>query len=301
MKNRGFDYRVEIGREGAGSSVLDYLSRRYLHSTRAEWSERLEGGEVLLDGTPVTAAATLRAGQSLVWRRPPWVEPQAPLRFDRLHEDEHLVAVSKPAGLPTLPGAGFLEHTLLHRLRSEIPGASVLHRLGRWTSGVVLCSKGAEAHAALSAAFRERRVEKLYRTLATGGPQEARFEIDTPIGEVPHPILGTVHAADPGGKPSRSRVEVVERRRGEFLADVRIETGRPHQIRIHLAAAGYPLAGDPLYVAGGRPPIDCRALPGDPGYLLHATRVALEHPVTREPFSVEAPLPVPLRVEGEAE
>jgi 23S rRNA pseudouridine1911/1915/1917 synthase len=102
--------------------------------------------------------------------------------------------------------------------------------------------------------------------------------ITTPIGPAPHPLLGSVHAASPQGKPSLSQVTVLERRADSFLCDVRIATGRPHQIRIHLAAAGHPLTGDPLYGPGGLPGPDSRALPGDPGYLLHAAELSFCHP-----------------------
>ncbi len=289
--NRGFAYRDQIGADHAGWSALDYLASRYRHSTRATWQRRFGDGEVLIDDAPAVETSVLRAGQSVVWCRPPWIEPDAPLVFAVLYEDDHLVAVLKPPGLPTLPGGGFLEHTLLHQLRRRTPNAGVLHRLGRWTSGVLLAAKNPTAHAAVSEAFRERRVDKRYRALATGRPATGTFDVETPIGTVPHPILGAIHAAASDGKRSRTRVEVVELRNDVFLADVWIETGRPHQIRIHLAAAGHPLVGDPLYTIGGRPAPDCQALPGDPGYLLHAAEIRLAHPITGERLVIEAPPP----------
>jgi len=294
--NRGFAYRDEIGADHVGWCALDYLTSRYVHSTRDAWQRRLADGEVLIDGTVASGATALCAGQSLVWHRPPWIEPDAPLAFAVLYEDDHLVAVLKPPGLPTLPGGGFLEHTLMHQLRRRTPNAGILHRLGRWTSGVLLASKNPTAHAAVSAAFRERRIDKRYRALAMSTPAETTFIVETPIGVVPHPILGTIHAASVDGKPSRTRVEVVAIRDGAFLADVWIETGRPHQIRIHLAAAGHPLVGDPLYAVGGQPAPDCRALPGDPGYLLHAAEIRLAHPLTGERLVIEAPPPPELSV-----
>jgi len=112
---------------------------------------------------------------------------------------------------------------------------------------------------------------------------------------VPYPPLGTLHAASPEGRPSSSAVTVLERRTGSFLCDVTIATGRPHQIRIHLAAVGHPLLGDPLYEIGGQPRPGGTALPGDPGYSLHAAEIAFEHPETGRRVVVVAPLPEVLR------
>lgn len=123
-------------------------------------------------------------------------------------------------------------------------------------------------------------VGKRYRARASGRPGPDEMTISARIGPVPHPVLGSVHAADPNGKPSLSRVTVLERYADSFLCDVRIETGRPHQIRIHLAAAGHPLVGDPLYAAGGLPAPGTCALPGDPGYLLHSAELSFLHPAT---------------------
>lgn len=293
--NEGFEYRERIGAEADGEPLLAYLTRQYRHSSAAEWTERIESGRVLLDSTPGRPDSVLRRGQVLVWRRPAWTEPDAPTSFAVLYEDEDLLAVAKPAGLPTLPGGGFLNATLLHRVRAYAPGASPLHRLGRWTSGVVLFARTRENLADLTRQWISRAVGKRYRALAVGKPTRCDFEIDTPIGPVPHPLLGSVHAASDDGKASVSDVTVVEQREGEFLCDVRIATGRPHQIRIHLAAAGHPLVGDPLYPAGGIPVRGCRALPGDPGYNLHAAELTFRHPRTARELGVTCEPPPVLR------
>ena len=127
------------------------------------------------------------------------------------------------------------------------------------------------------------------------GPKVPEFEVTTPIGPVPHPPLGTVHAASPGGKPSRSLFRVLGERDGSFLAEIDIATGRPHQIRIHAAAAGHPLVGDPLYAAGGRPSASSKALPGDPGYLLHSELLRLRHPRGGEEIELRCAPPPGLR------
>jgi len=235
---------------------------------------------VLVDAKPASPDAMLRRGQDLVWRRPPWEEPDAPLAFSVLYEDGDVLAVSKPAGLPTLPGANFLQSTLLHQVRLYATDATALHRLGRWTSGLVLFARNRSARAELARQLRAREIGKRYRALADGDPPWDAITVDRPIGKVSHPWLGSVHAAASDGKPSVSRIDVLERRAGSFLCDVRIATGRPHQIRIHLAAAWHPLVGDPLYVSGGVPAVATRAVPGDPGYLLHAAEVTFRHPRT---------------------
>jgi len=276
--------------------LLDYLERRYVHSSRAEWAGRIERGRLLIDNGSGRPDTILRAGRTLVWNRPPWTEPDAPLEFDVLFVDEELLAVAKPAGLPTLPGAGFLMSTLLHRVRRLFPGAAPLHRLGRWTSGIVLFSRTRAAHTDLGRQWASRTVGKRYRALASGRPTAPRFEIDTPIGPVPHPLLGSIHAASAAGKPAISRVRLLEQRDGAFLCDVRIETGRPHQIRIHLALVGHPLLGDPLYPSGGVPAARCAALPGDSGYNLHAAELSFRHPLSRREVVVGCTPPDVLRV-----
>lgn len=260
--------------------MLTYLASRYRHSSRDEWAKRIASGLVLLDGEPVEAGSLLYRSGELVWRRPPWIEPEAPTSLELLYEDDDLLAVAKPAGLPTMPGANFLTSTLLYLVRALSPHAAPLHRLGRWTSGVVLCAKNHHARATLSGQWETGDVGKRYRALATGAPADDEFTIDTPIGPVPHRLLGTVHAASPAGRPSLSQVTVIERRDGAFLCDVRIATGRPHQIRIHLASAGHPLVSDPLYGPDGQPLTDTNALPGDPGYHLHAAELTFPHPRT---------------------
>jgi 23S rRNA pseudouridine1911/1915/1917 synthase len=278
-----------------GRTALSYLTERFAHSTEPQWRRRIEAGRVLVDGASVAAEARLRSGQTVTWLRPPWQEPDAPLEFSILYRDRALLAVAKPAGLPTLPGGGFLDHTLLALVRRQDPQAVPLHRLGRWTSGIVLFARVPKARAPLSDAWRSGAVWKSYRALAGGQASRHVFSVDARIGTVPHPLLGTVHAACARGRPASSRITVLEQREEAFLADVEIATGRPHQIRIHLAAAGHPLVGDPLYAKGGRPAEGCTALPGDPGYHLHAAQLRLRHPVTQRTLDLESPPPAELR------
>jgi len=295
--NEGFEYRERLGPGAAGRTVVAYLAGRYPHSSEAVWRRRIAGGEVSLGAAVASVDDVLRPGQSLVWRRPPWEEPAVPLAFAVLHRDEHLLAVAKPRGLPSVPNGGFLTHTLLHLVRLRFPGAAPCHRLGRGTSGLLLFARTGEARRAVAAQWREGRVEREYRALVQGVPERESFDVDVPIGPLPHPRLGRVHGAAPGGKPARSHVRRLADDGRVAVVEVRIATGRPHQIRIHLAAAGHPLVGDPLYVAGGIPGPE-PGLPGDPGYRLHAHRLVLVHPATGRRLELRCPPPGRLRLPG---
>lgn len=289
--NDGYEYREQIGAQAHAWTVLAYLSTRYRHSTREEWAARIAAGEVRVDAQIAHAQTILRAGDTLVWHRPAWQEPDAPLAYTVLYEDGDLLAVAKPAGLPTLPGANYLQSTLLYQVQRTYPDATPLHRLGRWTSGVVLCARNAHASATLVRQWGTPQVSKRYRALARGVPRWEECTITDRIGPVPHAVLGSVHAACAQGKPAESRVVVREQRVDVFLCDVWIVTGRPHQIRIHLAAAGYPLVGDPLYVCGGVPAPETHAVPGDPGYHLHAAELRFPHPRTGTEMRIECEAP----------
>ncbi len=296
--NRGWSYREQVGPEGSGQSVLSYLTATRLHSTEQEWAARIDRGEVEVEGARVRREVILHAGQTVVWHRPPWDEAPVPTNFDILHQDDSIIAINKPSGLPTMPAGGFLDHTLLSLVREQYPEASPLHRLGRYTSGVVLFARTRSAASLLARAWRDHEVKKTYRALGLGTTGAEVFVIDVPIGPVPHPVLGTVQAASEDGRPSHSVAIVLEQRHDQSLFSVEITTGRPHQIRIHMAWAGHPLVGDSLYEAGGglKPH---PGLPGDGGYLLHAERLQFVHPTTGERVTMTATPPPELQTHEE--
>jgi 23S rRNA pseudouridine1911/1915/1917 synthase len=292
--NDGFEYREQVGPEAAGRTVLDHLAARHRHSTITVWRERIDAGEVYLGEARAVSAAVLRRGDWVAWRRPPWDEPPVPLAFAVLHRDDHLLAVAKPRGLPSIPNGGFLTHTLLHVVQAHFPEATPMHRLGRGTSGLLLFARTEAARRAVSAAWRAGGVEKMYRALLSGVPERREFTVEAPIGLVDHPRLGRLYAAAAGGKPAVSHVRILAVRNGNALAEVTIPTGRPHQIRIHMAAAGHPLVGDPMYAVGGTPKVGA-GLPGDPGYRLHAYRLRLADPATGSMLDLECSPPSDLR------
>ncbi len=293
--NQGYTYTETVGPKEAGRALLQHLAGRYTHSSESQWRDRIRAGLVRVEGVRALADDLLRPGQVVTWERPPWEEPEAPLGCAVLFEDDDLVVVAKPSGLPTLPGGDFQDHTLLALVRRRHPEASPIHRLGRFTSGLVLFSRTPASCDALCEVFRERHVEKVYRALLSGEPREDAFTVDIPIGPMPHALLGTVHAASATGRTARSDVRILDRRGASSLAEVTIHSGRPHQIRIHAAACGHPLVGDPLYAAGGLPIVDTHALPGDGGYALHAWRLAFAHPRTGERLDLTCQPPPLLR------
>lgn len=296
--NHGFTYRDRIGREDTGITVLAYLVQRYRHSSETDWRERIQSGRVLIDGSRTTPEVRVSEGTEVAWVRPPWDEPDVPRSYAVLYRDDHVLAVAKPAGLPTMPAGGFVENTLLSLVQRRYPDSALVHRLGRWTSGVVVFARTPEARTGLASGLRGRAVWKRYRALAEGQAGRESWVVTDPIGPVPHGVLGSVHAVSDRGRPARSEIRVLASGEGSFLADVVIATGRPHQIRIHLAASGHPLVGDPLYPVGGVPRPGTIALPGDPGYRLHAAEIRTPHPATGEPLRIECAPPPALRVGG---
>ena len=303
--NQGWIYRERVEANDAGKTVLEYYSQKYQHSSREEWQARIEGDRILLNGKPVAAETILQAKDRLVYDRQPWIEPDVPLEFEVIHEDRDLLAIDKPSGLPVLPGGGFLEHTLLWQLKKHYHHSTPvpIHRLGRGTSGLLLLARSPLAKSHLSRQMRDStigqeklQISKVYRVLVSGNSIPDCLTITQPIGKISHPVLGYIYGATPGGKPARSECQAIARYPNCTLLEVKIFTGRPHQIRIHLAAAGYPLLGDPLYVAGGtfaeiEPERKSIPVPGDCGYFLHASSLSLIHPRSLLPIDFKCPTP----------
>ena len=288
MLNRGYAFTTTISSKHQGETLLSHLATSYPHSTVEAWQQNLSNGEVMLNGITAAGSETLIEGQTLIWNRPPWIEPDSPQHFKVLFEDEYLLAVDKPSGLQTLPGGGFMENTLLRLVQKRTPNARPLHRLDRATSGIVLFAKTSRAASKLLAHWNTSRVKKVYRALAQGVAEQESYEILTAIGRVPHPRMGFVWAANPSGKAAKSLAEVITRTTSTTTFEVTLISGRPHQIRIHLASVGHPLVGDPLYGSGGQPLESLPGLPGDGGYFLRAQSMNFQHPISGEQINIEA-------------
>ena len=305
LMNQGWVYREKVRSIDAEQTVLSYYTNKYRHSDRNEWQAKIESGLVLLNQSVARTDTILKAGESLEYHRQPWIEPQVPLQFKVLYEDRDLLVIDKPSGLPVIPGGGFLQHTLLWQLKKDYPQdtPTPIHRLGRGTSGILLLGRSQLAKSSLARQMRNSTIgqdisqlNKVYRVLVQGNTISDRLIIEQPIGKISHSALGYIYGATSQGKYARSECRVIKRYDNHTLLEVNILTGRPHQIRIHLASVGYPLLGDPLYIAGGTfAPIQEKQksipVPGDCGYFLHAYRLSFIHPQSQQQLIFECPVP----------
>jgi 23S rRNA pseudouridine1911/1915/1917 synthase len=274
--------------------------------TRSRAKSLIDGGLVRVDGTPRKSAHVLRAGQEIAVAVPP-PEPAGvaaePLPLVVLYEDAHLLAIDKPPGMVVhpAPGArhGTVVNALLHRLGAldgvgdpERPG--IVHRLDRDTSGVLLVARTPQALAGLARQFHDRTLAKRYVAVVHGVVRAPAGVIDQAIGRHPQERKRmSVRARR--GRTAVTRYEVVERFPGATLLRLAPETGRTHQLRVHLASLGHPIIADRLYGGGRRAAgAIAAALEACPRQALHAESIAFAHPATGAPVVVRSPLPADL-------
>jgi 23S rRNA pseudouridine1911/1915/1917 synthase len=258
----------------------------------------IEAGHVAVAGAVATPRTKVAGGQTIVVREPPDAPAQADageaIALRVVHEDAAILVVDKPAGLVVHPGAGNRRGTLLNALLhhapalAALPRAGIVHRLDKDTSGLMVVAKTATAQTDLVRQLQSRSVSRQYLALACGDLARG-VTVDAPIGR--HPTARTRMAVVARGKPARTHVEVLERHGIVTLLSCRLETGRTHQIRVHLASIGHPLVGDPVY-GGGRSTRLPPALRAFPRQALHAARLALVHPLTGRQVEWSSPLPV---------
>ena len=250
-------------------------------------------GRVRVNGRTARPSEQVREGDVVEYEasEPERLEPDPeaiPLQV--LYDDGGVVVVDKPAGMVVHPARGHTSGTLVHALLglggrwSALGGAArpgIVHRLDRGTSGLILAARSDASHRALAAQLASRTLSRTYLAIARGGLAEEEGVVEGPIGRDPGNRLRM--AVVEGGRPARTRFRVVERRGGHTLVRCDLETGRTHQIRVHLAALGHPIAGDDLYT---------RRRPGDPPRpMLHAWRLRFRDPETGAEMSFEVPPP----------
>lgn len=283
-------FRFEVADGDAGSRLDRTLASQPEIGTRSLAERLIEDGAVTVDGTRRPKSHRVEAG-SIVVAEIPAAEILAaePVTVSLAYEDQHLVVVDKPAGLTMHPGAGSIAGTLASQLVTlgaaggedpERPG--IVHRLDRDTSGLLVVSRSQAVYAELQKAIREREVERRYLALVRGAPRSRTGRIDAPIGrDRRDPTRRSLDTEEP--REAVTWFELVEQLPAHALLDVRLETGRTHQVRVHLAAVDLPVSGDPTY--GVRGDLDLER------QFLHAHRLRLTHPVTGDDLVFDSPLP----------
>jgi len=284
--------RLRVPEEAAGERLDRFLAGLPEIGSRAVAERLLRDGGVLVDGAPRAKSARLAGGEELEFEAPgPVTSTLVPEEMELTvpYEDEHLLVVDKPAGLVVHPAPGHAQGTLVHGLLAydveggdepERPG--IVHRLDRDTSGLMVVARSPEAHRRLQELVQQREVTREYLALVVGRPRSQRGTIEAPIGrdrrDATRQSLDTDTPRD-----AVTHFEVEELLPRHALLRVRLETGRTHQIRVHLAAVDLPVAGDPLYGRAGELGLERQ--------FLHAARLAFPHPVTGAPVEVSSPLP----------
>jgi 23S rRNA pseudouridine1911/1915/1917 synthase len=293
----------EVPRELAGLRLDRFLQTRIPRLSRTRANRIVRACGVHDDGRPRRPSERVREGEVVLIVRPAFEEPETPTEFGVLYEDEAMVVVDKPAGLPVHPSASYHKNTLTFLLRERWPEQTphLAHRLDRETSGVVVCARTIEDERALKACFEGRRVDKTYLAIVEGEMVETEGHIDLAIGR-PDEGLHLLMVARPDGAPSRTRYSVAARAPRHTLVALFPETGRQHQLRVHLSAIGHPIVGDKLYGREGPQPFldyvdggatmtaELLARLGHERQALHAHRLTVAHPRGGAPFTVEAPL-----------
>ena len=273
---------------------LDVLLSEQTGLSRSRVAALMEEGRCTAGGkTCLKAGTKVQEGQEVLLTVPAPREavPQAEdLPLEVLYEDEDLAVVVKPRGMVVHPAAGHPDGTLVNALLAKLDSLSgiggelrpgIVHRLDKDTSGLMLVAKNDAAQETLSRMLKDREIEKHYRALAEGRFKEPEGEVDAPIGRSKKDRKKM--AVDPEGRPAVTRWKVLAEGRGCTLLDVRILTGRTHQIRVHLKSIGHPVCGDPLYGNGKGAKVPC--------LMLHAYSLNFEHPRTKEKMAFRAELP----------
>ncbi|GGR36393.1 RluA family pseudouridine synthase [Agromyces mediolanus] len=289
---------VPDGLEGAR---VDQGLAKLLGFSRTQAAEVASAGGVLLDGAVAGKSDRLRAG---AWLEVSWepprtleVEPIAVPELGIIHDDDELVVVDKPAGVAAHPSLGWTGPTVVGALaaagfRISTSGAperqGVVHRLDAGTSGLMVVAKSERAYTALKRAFHDREVEKIYHTVVQGHPDPFAGTIDAPVGR--HPRSEWKFAVVADGKHAVTHYETLEAFPSASLLEVHLETGRTHQIRVHMAAQRHPCVGDAMY--GADPTISARL--GIERQWLHAKQLAFTHPGTGEWTTYESEYPADL-------
>ena len=294
--------RAEIPAEAAGQRFDQILPGMFQGYSRAHLAAEVKGGRIRLDGHEVAPRTRVRGGEEVEWERVEQAvlgdRPQS-IDLDIVFEDADLLVIDKPAGLVVHPGAGNREGTLLNALLhhdpklAQLSRAGIVHRLDKDTSGLLVVARTLPAQTTLVAMLAARDIHRRYAAIVNGVPV-AGGTVDASLDR--HPTDRLRRAVREGGRPAVTHYRVREKFRAQALLQCELESGRTHQIRVHMAHAGWPLVGDPLYGRGlrlprGATPRLANALRGFKRQALHAEHLAFAHPVTGEALAFDAEPP----------
>jgi 23S rRNA pseudouridine1911/1915/1917 synthase len=285
-------HELRVPEEAAGSRLDRFLAALDEVGSRAAAERLIESGAVTVDGTAARKSLRLSEGQRVSFPEPePATTALEPVDLDIpvLYRDDHLLVVDKPAGLLVHPVPGFNGPTLVHGLLHEVGGdgirPGIVHRLDRDTSGLLVVARDDRTLARLQSLLRRRRISRSYAALVRGRPASRRGTIEAPIGRDRRDPTRVSLDSDVA-RPAVTHFSIAELLAHHTLLDVELETGRTHQIRVHLAAIGLPVVGDPVYGHGPELGLERQ--------FLHAARLRFPHPQTGEEIDVRSPLPADL-------
>jgi 23S rRNA pseudouridine1911/1915/1917 synthase len=299
----------KVPSEQAGLRLDRFIQHRIPRLSRTRAQAIIRGCAVRIDGVRRRPADIVRAGEIVYLVRERFVEPKTPLHYGVVYEDEHVLVVDKPAGLPMHPTATYHKHTLSYLLRERYAGAfapRIAHRLDRETSGLVVCGRTREAERVLKREFAEHHVRKTYLAIVRGELAEDSGDIALPIAPAREGLHVLMEVREPDGLPAHTHFRVQQRVAGHTLLELFPRTGRQHQLRVHLSAIGHSIVGDKLYGpereapfleqidTGMTPELEARL--GHTRHALHAHRLSFVHPGTRSEFLAVAPLAPDLQV-----
>ncbi len=292
--------------EHIGQRLDQALAELLSEYSRTRIKEWIESGQILVNGGRLKPKDKILGGEKIeVCAELPDVIEVAPeaIELDIVHRDQHVLIINKPAGLVVHPGAGnsagTLQNALLHfdATLAHLPRGGIVHRLDKDTSGLLVIARTLEAHTELVRALEVHDVEREYEAICVG-VMTAGGTVDAPIGR--HPVDRLKQAIREDGRESVTHYRVIQRYRGHTHVRLNLETGRTHQIRVHMAHIKYPLVGDRVYggrllLPKGATPELIEALRGFGRQALHAARLAFEHPVTGKPVEAVAPTPADMK------